>query len=511
MIFKNIQKIINNLIICGENEIFDFVHFRFSLRATFRMFISIFKQKIRNLKLIMTRSIFFFILTFSSILVSAQNHIVPLWKKDFKNGLNSINKATSVKSDRFGNCYVLGTTSLADSTKDILVVKYTTDGSELWHRLFNNKSNGDDFPRAMTLDLYGDVWVCGIAKLSPDKCDFLVTKFSNEGVPQFEYVYDGPDQMYDEANCIAADKLGNVYVGGYTTSSDSGLDLLLMRFYADGSLAWKKKYATLSLDNATSLVVDDSCNVYVCGNTNNSQRSSDIIVMKYDSAGNQQWSQVYDGIFSERDAANIIRIDDSLNVYVSGFVNHTNDRSDLPLLKFSPQGVLLKESLYNGVSADCQATSIRIEDEYAFVTGKKIEYNTATTSGVLLKYNKAGSEKLFLKTPADVFFDATHRFGNREIVFGTKLTHPESTLIPFIAEIDTLPQFKWTFSDSTVYGISHFVDVEVDKDNIYFLGDDAGDATGTINLLKYKINTEAEQKKKPAINKSNKSGIPKNK
>lgn len=69
---------------------------------------------------------------------------------------------------------------------------------------------------------------------------FLVTKFSNEGVPQFEYVYDGPDQMYDEANCIAADKLGNVYVGGYTTSSDSGLDLLLMRFYADGSLAWKK-------------------------------------------------------------------------------------------------------------------------------------------------------------------------------------------------------------------------------------------------------------------------------
>ncbi|MBL0033732.1 MAG: hypothetical protein IPP27_16750 [Bacteroidetes bacterium] len=84
-------------------------------------------------------------------------------------------------------------------------------------------------------------------------------------------------------------------------------------------------------------------------------------------------------------------------------------------------------------------------------------------------------------------------------------------MIPFIAEIDTLPQFKWTFSDSTVYGISHFVDVEVDKDNIYFLGDDAGDATGTINLLKYKINTEAEQKRKPAINKSNKSGIPKNK
>lgn len=459
----------------------------------------------------MIRSVCLFTLALISFSVSSQNHILPIWKKDFKNGLNSINKATSVKSDRFGNCYILGTTSVADSTKDILIVKYTTDGSELWQRMYNNKSNGDDFPRAMTLDLYGDVWVCGIAKLSPEKCDFLVTKFSNEGVPQFEYLYDGADHLFDEANCIGADKLGNVYVGGYTTSSDSGLDLLLMRFYADGSLAWKREYATPDLDIATSLVVDDSCNVYICGSTNNSQRSSDIIVLKYDSAGNQLWSQVYDGIFNERDAANMIRIDDSLNVYVSGFINHTNDRSDLPLLKFSPKGELLKESLYNGVSADCQATSIRIEDEFSYVTGKKIDYNTSSSSGVLLKYDKAGNEKLFLKTPVDVFFDATHRFGNTEIVFGTRLTHPESTLIPFIAEFDTLPQFRWTFSDSTVYGISHFVDVEVDKDNIYFLGDDAGDATGTINLLKYKINTEAELKKKPGINKTYKSGVPKNK
>ena len=459
----------------------------------------------------MMKYILLFIFAFASGLISAQNQILPEWKKDFKNGINSINKAKAVKSDRFGNSYVLGTTSIADSTKNILLVKYSPEGSELWNRIYNNKSNGDDFPRAMALDLYGDAWICGIAKLSPDKCDFLVTKFSNEGVPVFEYLYDGPENLFDEANCIVTDKLGNAYVAGYTTSKESGLDLLLMRFYEDGTLAWTKKYVTPSLDIATSIVVDDSCNVYVCGNTNNSQRSSDIVVLKYDSAGNNQWTQVYDGIFNERDAANIIRLDDSLNVYVSGFVNHTNDRSDLPLLKFSPQGVLLKESLYNGVSADCDATSIRIEDEFAYVTGKKTEYNTATVSGVLLKYNKAGNEKLFMKTPADVTFDATHRFGNRVVVFGKKLTHPESTLIPFIAEIDTLPQFKWTFSDSTVYGISHFVDVEVDKDNIYFLGDDAGDATGTINLLKYKINNEAELKKKPAINKPYKSGIPKNK
>ncbi len=449
--------------------------------------------------------------TFISYFSFSQGHITPVWKKDFKKALNTINRATSVKTDRFGNCYVLGITSMVDSSKDILIVKYSSDGSELWQRTYTNNNVGDNYPKAMSLDLYGDAWICGISKPSLDKCDFLVTKFSNEGVPEMTYTYDGPDHLFDEANCIGADKFGNVYVGGYTTSADSGLDLLIVRFNQDGTLAWKNKYATTKLDQATSLVVDDSCNVYICGNTNNSQRSSDIIILKYDSAGNRKWFQVYDGIFNERDAANVIRLDDSLNIYVSGFVNHTNDRSDLPVLKFNPAGVLVKEALYNGVSADCDATSLRPENEFVFVTGKKIEYNQGITSGVLLKFNKAGNEKMFLKTPDDVMFEATHRYGNKEIVFGTKLTHPESTLIPFIAEIDTLPQFRWTFADSTVYGISHFVDVEIDRESIYFLGDDAGDATGTINLLKYKYIADIDNKKKANTIKSYKSGIPKNK
>ena len=506
----NVQKIINNIHFLTLFFAV-FIHFRFSLRPTFRMFISIFKLKLRNPFATMIKSTALLFFIFLSHFSLSQNHISPLWKKDFKNGLNSINKASAIKTDRFGNCYVMGTTSMIDSSKDILLIKYTAEGSELWHRVFDNNNIGDNFPKAMALDLYGDAWICGISKPTPETCDFLVTKYSNEGVPQFTYIYDGPEHLFDEANCIGTDKLGNVYVGGYTTSSDSGLDLLILRFYADGTLAWKKKYATPKLDQATALVIDDSCNVYICGNTNNSQRSSDIVVLKYDSAGNLKWFQVYDGIFNERDAANMIRLDDSLNVYVSGFVNHTNDRSDLPVLKFDPFGVLVKEALYNGVSADCEATSLRIEKESVFITGRKIEYNLGITMGVLLKYNKAGTEKLFLKTPDDITFNATHRFGNTEILFGSKLTHPESTLIPFIAELDTLPQFRWTFADSTVYGISHFVDVEVDGGSIYFLGDDAGDATGTINLLKYKFNSEADNKKKSGTIKSYKSGIPKNK
>ncbi len=441
----------------------------------------------------------------------SQNQITPIWKNDFKIALNSVNKAKAVKTDRLGNCFVLGTTSINESNKDICLVKYSPDGKELWRRTYNNKADGDDFPKTMVVDLYGNSWICGIAKLSTGEADFLVTEFSGDGIPLLDFVFDGPDHLFDEANCITADKFGNVYAAGYSTSIDSGIDIFVTRFRANGTLAWKRKYATTKLDIANALITDDSCNVYICGNTNNSQRSSDIIVLKYDSTGNQKWRQVYDGVFGERDAADLIALDDSVNVYVTGFVNHTSDRSDLPILKYNRNGVLVKETFYNGISADCDATSLRVEKDMIYLTGNKIDYNTASAGGVLLKYNKAGKEKLYLKTPEETQFIATHRFGERQIVFGTKLIHPESTLIPFVAEIDTLPQFRWEFKDSTIYGISHFVDVEIDHDFIYFLGDDAGDATGTINIIKYKINSDADNKKKSSTLKSYRSGIPKNK
>jgi hypothetical protein len=74
--------------------------------------------------------------------------------------------------------------------------------------------------------------------------------------------------------------------------------------------------------------------------------------------------------------------------------------------------------------------------------------------------------------------------------------------------VDTLPKFNWTYNDSLVYGIAHIIDTKVAGNAVYFLADDAGDATGTISLLKYMISDEADKKK---INsKYNQGGVHKN-
>ncbi|MBK7851191.1 MAG: hypothetical protein IPJ66_08630 [Bacteroidetes bacterium] len=99
---------------------------------------------------------------------------------------------------------------------------------------------------------------------------------------------------------------------------------------------------------------------------------------------------------------------------------------------------------------------------------------------------------------------------HNKVILGSKLTHPESTLMPYIAIPDTGSKIRFEYADSTVYGMAHLISTKVMGNVIYFLGDDAGDATGSIEIMTYLFNHDADKlKKKSPVNKS-KSGVHKN-
>lgn len=452
----------------------------------------------------------FFGCLFCLISLSAQlsAQVKPVWKKDFKNSLNTINKAVALRIDPEGNCYVLGFSWMPDSAKDIVLVKYSAEGNEIWRRMYDNPSHGDDISTGLALDAQGNIWVSGTAHTSANNADFLVTRFTPTGINDVNYIYDGDNHLFDMASCIAVAKNGNVYAAGYTTSADSGLDAMVICLNHDGSPLWKDVYKSLTLDMYSSLCTDDSSNVYLAGTTNGAQRNSDILIRKFNAHGELKWNRVYDGVFGERDAASLISIDDSANVYISGFSNHTSDRSDIPVLKYNRNGLLQKEILYNGKIADCFANSVSVSKNEIVLVGSSIDYTTTERQTFLLRYNKGGKEKLFLKAPEDVTYYWYEDLGKQTLVLGAMLTHPESTLMPYIGLVDTLPKCVWTFKDSTVYGIAHMIDAKSHGHSVYFLGDDAGDATGTITLMKYEVIAEAD--KKNTQQKNHTGGVQKN-
>ena len=434
----------------------------------------------------------FFIL--STVNISAQ--VTSLWKNHIKTSLNSVNQAVCMELDKLGNCYVVGIAWVADSTKDILIMKFDPNGEEIWRRFYDGPAHNDDIAIAMCLDHYDDVIITGTSKDKNGNTDICLIKFSNEGVPIFSKIIKGDASLFDAPTSVSCDPVGNIFMGGYITTVDSGLNLALYRFYADGEPSWNKISGTLNMDIANVVVSDDSCNIYVGGNYNMSVRSSDMIIQKFDSTGKKKWEYIYDGMLNMGDAIFHMATDDSTNLYVTGFLNHGSDRSDIPVFKLSRNGELLQENLFFGGMTDCISKQMFVDKSGAYITAQQTDYMRGTTTNIAVYYNKAGEQNLLMKNEEGIRFGKFLSHYGSPLIIGTGLIRPENTLIPFIAELDSTDEFVWEYADSSVAGLSHMLDYKVKGNKIYFLGDDTGEATGTIILFCYQVKKDSGTKPK---------------
>lgn len=459
---------------------------------------------ILNFEKIMKKTFLVLILVITLFIAFGQSPVSADWKQNFKTSLNSVNKAIAVEIDRHGNAFVTGLTWIPDSSKDIVLIKYAPDGKELWRRIYDDPQHGDDIPYAMCIDKFDNIWITGMAKITPTNTDFLVVKFSPEGIPEGR-MFDGKDHLFDCGMTITTDDAGNAFAGGYITSSDSGINMQLYKLNPNLELMWSVGYTSLNMDIATRLLVDDSSNVYVAGNLNVAAHSSDMFLMKFDPTGKMKWQFIYDGSMHENDAASFLASDDSMNIYMAGFANHSNSRSDIATLKFNRNGVMLQENIYYGKISDNTVLSLSAYDHHVCITGNAIDYNINEVSTFYLVYDKGGKELYSMKNPVDVRFIRYFEAEGQPLVIGTMVTHPESTLIPYIASPDTLSEMKWEYVDSTVFGVSHIIKIRIRGNEVYFLGDDAGNATGTITLMKYSINIPKPERKRPEPLRKNKS------
>ena len=72
-------------------------------------------------------------------------------------------------------------------------------------------------------------------------------------------------------------------------------------------------------DEAQAVAVDSSGNVYVAGTMFGSGTLNDLATIKYDSAGQQQWVALYNDFNNPDAQLNAMTIDKSGNVYVTGW------------------------------------------------------------------------------------------------------------------------------------------------------------------------------------------------
>lgn len=132
----------------------------------------------------------------------------------------------------------------------------------------------------------------------------------------------------DDANGVAIDPAGNLFVIGQTSGALPGqknagmIDAFLRRYDPSGAEVWTRQFGSAERDMPKGVTLDGAGNVYVVGQTFGnfpSQPSAggwDAFLRKYTPAGDEVWTRQFGGGGGESAAS--VRIDGAGNAYVVG-------------------------------------------------------------------------------------------------------------------------------------------------------------------------------------------------
>ncbi len=170
-------------------------------------------------------------------------------------------------------------------------------------------------------------------------------QFGQQWVARYNGTYNSIDYGY----AVAADPAGNVYVLGQAYNYDStygvkSQDFVLIKYNSAGVQQWWRWYngPGHSSDSPSAIAVDASGNIYCAGYGYGVSGSYDIITLKYNTGGVLEWAKVYNGTGSGSDYGFDIALDASGNVYTAGYAYLTSSNNtsyDYIVLRYNSSGL----------------------------------------------------------------------------------------------------------------------------------------------------------------------------
>lgn len=262
---------------------------------------------------------------------------------------------THVDADQDGNIIAVGWTESANfptlnagtyyqGTKsvneDAVIVKFSATGERLWATFYGG--NAEDFAYGVSADNAGNIFVTGEtvspnfpvlnagtyfqAGLNGDE-DVFILKFNAAGTRQWATFYGGDNK--EGGHSIIADPSGNIFVTGYTKSSNfpklnagtyyqasmAGVqDAFMLKFSNTGSRLWATYYGGNAFDEGNALAADSDGEIFMTGTTKSTTLpvydagtyyqatmvgDTDAYVIKFSNTGSRLWASYFGGTDAE--------------------------------------------------------------------------------------------------------------------------------------------------------------------------------------------------------------------
>jgi Subtilase family/Secretion system C-terminal sorting domain len=330
------------------------------------------------------------------------------------------------KTDDLKNVYVIGATLNSLNNRDLVIQKIDPFGNLIWQNTLSGDANLDDVGTDLLIDDQYNVYVTGTVNRLGTQEDLVVIKYSSLGVVIWEYFKDAPESEGGTSLILNSNK---IFVTGVTSSLATQTDYLTVSLDAtNGAFLWSNTYdysnlnevpasisirnndlyvsgasqltstpnvkweiatikydatngnensvdrssgnATQGIDEVHDILIDNNGDIFLVGGIVNQTTGYDIAIIKLDSNLNLIWQQIIDENGLD-DVAYGIKLDNTGNIYITGFSTSPNESKNIFLKKIDNSGVELWGRVLKGES-NLDDTGIEvclINDTTIFITG----------------------------------------------------------------------------------------------------------------------------------------------
>ncbi len=381
----------------------------------------------------------------------------------------------AITTDYPGNSYITGVTSSPNlpvlnpiqadhagtDDKDVFIAKFDVDGNLVYATYYGGAAGEEG--NAIAVDAEGNAYVTGQtysdnlpmhnawqAKFAGNE-DAYVLKLDPQGHLGWATYIGG--KGFEEANAIAVDQSGRVYVGGEVYSDDFPLlnpwrsttygveeeDGFISIFDSHGQLLYSTYISAPQRDQIFAIAVDQNGHVYAAGMTSspdfpahNAVQSTygggweDCLILKLDPWNNELHFATFLGGL-DREACWGIDFDQEGNIYVSGYTSSFNFPTqnayqsqrggdfDAFVAKLNPSGTRLRYSTYLGGSKVDRSWGLVSDHRgYVYIAGQTDSLDFPTRNAI--QRTLGGGEDGFVAifTPTGDLHTASYLGGSGE-------------------------------------------------------------------------------------------------
>jgi len=240
-----------------------------------------------------------------------------------------------------GNVYACGFAKNLQNNFDLILMKLSPEGNILWTRTFNHSGSNNDTPVKILCDQNENIFVISTSSNQSGNENIYYVNYDSAGNPPNVWTYPGNSSR---AVSAVMDSSGLIVIAGVTYSVSSNFDYLTLRVSSDGSSHWAESYNGPGnhLDYAYKVITDEDCNIYVTGSsrTGSIPGTEDVLTIKYDSSGNQLWTNRFDSHPGGSDIGYSLALDQGQNVYIAAAIDRDTNHLIFGTMKIKQNGEL---------------------------------------------------------------------------------------------------------------------------------------------------------------------------